>query len=445
MAKSIDKKDISKNLISTWLKRVNSNNKSKKQKEDEEDNEDKKDDFKCVDQLTSDEDSYDETKALENIKKLTKDTKSFNLVEKTSSASSASSTSKKTSTSVATSGVQASQNLAKKWSKKASTKKKGPIVVEANQEKLKEFNEKQADKKFQKLMEQNEKNLDKINEFIAKKSQLLRTSNTSSSLDSTASAFQNEIILDSGVPEKHSEEEEEEEDERETFLKTFETRRRKPPSLPPPQPKKRPSDSRLTSVTASSAVEGSEDLYILEETIDEQAKIIKKINQFIKMKCKFDGITDDISKSEFFLELNDLKEIKEKDYQTEISILNVEKLRFLTESQLEYIVLREIEYFIKIYAGQEPSWRHGEFKKNTRISKEALYGNAAFLNFDQSQFSTITNLFKQLFNMRRTLKFEITEYIVQVLLPESLIKICIFLYDCDKENAEIYLKNVRNN
>ena len=98
-----------------------------------------------------------------------------------------------------------------------------------------------------------------------------------------------------------------------------------------------------------------------------------------------------------------------------------------------------------IFVLKEPSWRHDEYRKSRKASHE-LYSSITFTSFQQSQFLAICNLFKSVFctNKKNTVtNHKLDEYIFKVLLPEALIKICMFMYESDKENAEEYLLNVR--
>ncbi len=53
------------------------------------------------------------------------------------------------------------------------------------------------------------------------------------------------------------------------------------------------------------------------------------------------------------------------------------KISDLTEGQIKYMILRDINYFLDIYSGQcQHSWRHTEYKKFSKKSGNVLYSHA---------------------------------------------------------------------
>lgn len=129
----------------------------------------------------------------------------------------------------------------------------------------------------------------------------------------------------------------------------------------------------------------------------------------------------------------------EENIKLEDQIENIKKLGALTEKQINYMVLRDVNYFLDIYSGEyDHSWRHAEYKKNSKKSGNLLYSNAVGLgSYTQTQISAAVEALQLIF-CRNNHKLD--GYIVKVALPEALIKICMRIYQCSKDAAELYLK-----
>jgi len=120
-------------------------------------------------------------------------------------------------------------------------------------------------------------------------------------------------------------------------------------------------------------------------------------------------------------------------------------INLLNEAQIEYMVLRDINYYIDIFSGNcEHSWRHLEYKKYSKKSGNLLYSNAALSSYTLEQYTTAVTALQSIFCKKNN---KCDEYIIKVLLPEALIKICMRIYQCSKEAAEDFLQhdNFKNN
>ena len=89
---------------------------------------------------------------------------------------------------------------------------------------------------------------------------------------------------------------------------------------------------------------------------------------------------------------------------------------------------------------KEHSWRHQEFKKTSKQASNLLYENSALLCFKSDQFTSVIHALQSIF-CKKNNKHD--DYIVKVLLPEALIKICMRIYQCGKYSAEEFL--LKNN
>jgi len=135
----------------------------------------------------------------------------------------------------------------------------------------------------------------------------------------------------------------------------------------------------------------------------------------------------------------------DEDTQLNEEIDAIQTINLLTENQIHYMVLRDINYFIDIYSGHcEHSWRHLEFKKQSKKSGNVLYSHAALTSYTLDQYTSAVKALQEIFCKKDN---KADEYIVKVLLPEALIKICMRIYQCSKEAAEEYLQknNFKNN
>lgn len=149
---------------------------------------------------------------------------------------------------------------------------------------------------------------------------------------------------------------------------------------------------------------------------------------------------------------NNLKPRREYDYEVidenaelESQIDLIGSINLLTEAQIEYMILRDINYYIDIFSGNcDHSWRHLEYKKFSKKSGNLLYSNTALNSFRSEQYTAAAKALQSIF-CRKNNKFD--EYIVKVLLPEALIKMCMRIYQCGKEAAEEFLQrdNFKNN
>ncbi|CAF0748399.1 unnamed protein product [Brachionus calyciflorus] len=119
----------------------------------------------------------------------------------------------------------------------------------------------------------------------------------------------------------------------------------------------------------------------------------------------------------------------------------IEKLKIigdLTPKQIEYMVLRDVNYFIDIFSGNcDHSWRHEEYKKFSKKSGNLLYENSAMTSYTYDQYMSAVKALQSVF-CKKNNKYD--EYIVKVLLPEALIKICMRVYQCSKGSAEEFLQ-----
>lgn len=86
---------------------------------------------------------------------------------------------------------------------------------------------------------------------------------------------------------------------------------------------------------------------------------------------------------------------------------------------------------------KEHSWRHTEFKKFSKKSGNFLYENTAMNNYTYDQYMSAVRALQYVFCKKDS---RYNEYIVKVLLPEALIKICMRIYQCSKDSAEEFLK-----
>jgi len=117
------------------------------------------------------------------------------------------------------------------------------------------------------------------------------------------------------------------------------------------------------------------------------------------------------------------------------------KLSMLNEEQLEYMVKRDINYFLDIFSGHcEHSWRHQEFKRELKSAQDALYFHTALANYSHEQHMAVVRGLRVIFLRGNKSPYEINDYIVKVLMPEALIKICMRIYQCSKQAAEDYLE-----
>jgi hypothetical protein len=66
-----------------------------------------------------------------------------------------------------------------------------------------------------------------------------------------------------------------------------------------------------------------------------------------------------------------------------------------------------------------------------------LYENSALTSYTEDQYTSAVKALQYIFCKKN---HNLDEYIVKVLLPEALIKICMRVYQCSKLAAEEYLK-----
>ncbi len=103
------------------------------------------------------------------------------------------------------------------------------------------------------------------------------------------------------------------------------------------------------------------------------------------------------------------------------------------------------------------SWRHLEYKKYTFNSSKVLYANSFICSYTEAQYMCVVKALQKIFSKssnkvwlvsrHRILNFflrivffsKYDDYLVKVLLPEALIKMCMRVYQCNKENAEEHL------
>lgn len=134
----------------------------------------------------------------------------------------------------------------------------------------------------------------------------------------------------------------------------------------------------------------------------------------------------------------------DRNVRFEREIDRVKILSGLTPEHIEYMVLRDINYFIDIFSGNcDHSWRHQEYKKFSKKSGNLLYENSAMTSYTYDQYMSAVKALQSIF-CKKNNKYD--EYIVKVLLPEALIKICMRIYQCSKDAAEEFLKknNIKN-
>jgi len=110
----------------------------------------------------------------------------------------------------------------------------------------------------------------------------------------------------------------------------------------------------------------------------------------------------------------------------------------LTEKHVEYMVLQDINYFLDIFSGDcEHSWRHTQYKKFSKRTGNLLYENSAMSSYRYDQCMAAVHALQAIFCKK---DYRYNEYIVKVLLPEALIKICMRIYQCSKDAAEEFLQ-----
>lgn len=86
---------------------------------------------------------------------------------------------------------------------------------------------------------------------------------------------------------------------------------------------------------------------------------------------------------------------------------------------------------------KEHSWRHREYKKFSKKTGNYLYENSRLSAYTYDQYMGAVQGLQYIFCKK---DFRYNEYIVKVLLPEALIKICMRIYQCGKDAAEEFLK-----
>jgi len=167
---------------------------------------------------------------------------------------------------------------------------------------------------------------------------------------------------------------------------------------------------------------------------------------------KSDEDSNDSNDSDKIVVLNQTKpankakdfNIVDRDPQKDLEISKTTKLSLLKSDIIEYMILSDMNYYVNIFAGKcEHSWRHLEFKKNTHQASKLLCMNAATGGYSHDQYMTATYALRSVF-CKSGNKYD--DYIVKVLLPEALIKICMRIHQCSKDDAEEFLQkcNTRN-
>jgi hypothetical protein len=132
------------------------------------------------------------------------------------------------------------------------------------------------------------------------------------------------------------------------------------------------------------------------------------------------------------------KKTIEKNDLIEKKLEQIDNLNELTDEQIEYMVLRDINYFLYIFSGQcEHSWRHTQYKKNSARIGNMLCSKTLLACFREEQYMAAVRAFKSVFCQNHNRR---DDYIVKVLLPESLIKICMRIHQCSKVKAEVFLE-----
>lgn len=132
---------------------------------------------------------------------------------------------------------------------------------------------------------------------------------------------------------------------------------------------------------------------------------------------------------------------EKEDLRKEARIDKITDLTKIPLDFIDYMIRRDVNYYVSIFAGKcEHSWRHEEYKKLTNKSSKILYQNGACCSYTPEQQLQASKTLESIF-CRNDKRY--VDYVCKVLLPESLIKICMRVFQCAKPEAEEYLH--RNN